>query len=263
MTPDAAGFFDRHYHLLRRLHSLAGIFPIGVYLFPHLGTNSSIVWGRWLNPTHLSDEQVAELGRMGYAAHPGVETFQHEVDFIHSLPALVLIEIGLLWLPIAFHALLGIYFATTGRSNIERYGYQGNWRYTLQRLSGYVGVVFIFMHIASLRFGWDFWGLMPQFDASAAASSTAEHFQESRLGTPFVSGFYLVGVLALVYHFANGLWTAAITWGLTISAGAQRRWGYVCAGVGIVLAAATVASVVGFSLLDAEHARHVEAMLRN
>ena len=29
--------------------------------------------------------------------------------------------------------------------------------------------------------------------------------------------FYLVGVLCCVYHLANGLWTAGITWGLWIS----------------------------------------------
>jgi succinate dehydrogenase / fumarate reductase, cytochrome b subunit len=42
---------------------------------------------------------------------------------------------------------------------------------------------------------------------------------------------YPLGILASCFHLANGLWTAAITWGLTISAGAQRRWGGVCAGV--------------------------------
>jgi succinate dehydrogenase / fumarate reductase cytochrome b subunit len=42
---------------------------------------------------------------------------------------------------------------------------------------------------------------------------------------------YPVGVVASCYHLANGFWTAAITWGLTISAGAQRRWGFVCGGV--------------------------------
>ncbi|MFM7133469.1 MAG: hypothetical protein ACKO0W_04040, partial [Planctomycetota bacterium] len=31
----SAGFLERHYHLLRRLHSLSGVFPIGVFLIPH------------------------------------------------------------------------------------------------------------------------------------------------------------------------------------------------------------------------------------
>jgi succinate dehydrogenase / fumarate reductase cytochrome b subunit len=42
---------------------------------------------------------------------------------------------------------------------------------------------------------------------------------------------YPLGILASCFHLANGFWTAGITWGLTISAAAQRRWGYVCAGL--------------------------------
>ena len=42
---------------------------------------------------------------------------------------------------------------------------------------------------------------------------------------------YPIGILASCYHLANGFWTAAITWGLTVSAAAQRRWGFACAGL--------------------------------
>ena len=42
---------------------------------------------------------------------------------------------------------------------------------------------------------------------------------------------YPIGILASCYHLANGFWTAAITWGLTISNGAIKRWGYVCVGI--------------------------------
>jgi succinate dehydrogenase / fumarate reductase cytochrome b subunit len=236
-------FLDRHYFLLRRLHSLAGIIPIGLFLLFHLTTNSSIVWGYWLNePAH---------------GDAGVETFQHEVNFIHDLPALVLLEIFVLFVPIAFHALLGIWFALTGRINVATYGYGDNWRYTLQRLTGYLGVVFIFMHITSLRFGWSYGGLMPSFDPAHASSSTAIHFQDGAWGW-FITVFYFVCVLALVFHLSNGLWTAALTWGLTISEEAQKRWGYVCAVVGLVLGLATVLAVYGFTALDVEGAREVE-----
>ncbi len=247
MSNRQAGFFDRHYFLLRRLHSLSGIFPIGAFLLVHLTTNASIVWGDWLNPAHHG--------------HAGVETFQHEVDFIYNLPALVLMEWGLLFFPIIFHSVLGMYFAFSGRTNVDRYPYQKNWRYTLQRISGYLGVVFIIMHITSLRFGVTYWNLMPAFDGDAASSSTAAHFQNGVWGW-VASIFYLVCVLALVFHFANGLWTAAITWGLTISVQAQRRWGVVCAVVGVALGAATVMAVIGFSTLDIDQARDVEQAIK-
>jgi succinate dehydrogenase / fumarate reductase cytochrome b subunit len=48
--------------------------------------------------------------------------------------------------------------------------------------------------------------------------------------------FYLVGVLACVYHLANGLWTAGITWGLWISPMAQARASRVCAAIGVLIA---------------------------
>lgn len=240
----SAAFLDRHYLLLRRLHSLTGVFPIGAFLVPHLVTNSSIVWGRWFNPSRHGDA--------------GVETFQHEVDFIHDLPALVVLEFGLIWAPLAFHAILGVVFARTGRFNVGRYPYGGNWRYTLQRITGYVGLLFIIMHVTSLRFGLKWWGLAPGFDAARAASTTGEHFQEGAWGVPFAAVFYLAGVLSLVFHFANGLWTAAITWGLTVAVPAQRRWGRLCAAIGLLLAAAGVAAVVGFSMLDLDQAARIE-----
>ena len=251
-TP-AAGvpFLERHYHLLRRLHSASGIFPIGLFLIPHLTTNSSIVWGEALNA-----KKYAQLGD-GAA---GIATFQHEVDFIHDLPALIFVEIFVLWLPIAYHAILGVYFARSGKSNTDRYGYQGNWRYSAQRLTGYLGVLFIFMHISSLRWGFTYGGLMPSFDAAHAASTTAEHLQGGLF--PFFNAlFYAVCVMALVFHFANGLWTAGITWGLTISRQAQQRWGFVCAAIGIGLGAAGMTAITGFATLSPEEARKVEANL--
>jgi len=239
----AEPFVQRHYFLLRRLHSLTGVAPIGLFLFPHLATNSSIVWGRFIGDPSYGDG--------------GVESFQHEVNFIHNLPFLFFIEMFALWLPIAFHAILGVWFARTGRSNVKHYSWSANRRYTLQRLSGYLGVVFIFLHLASLRFGITFGGLFPTFDPVHAASSTALHFGDGLPGL-LRAAFYLVCVLALVYHFANGLWTAAITWGLTISAGAQRRFAYVCVAVGLLLGAAGVTAVLGFASLDPVKAREIE-----
>jgi succinate dehydrogenase / fumarate reductase cytochrome b subunit len=253
-SSQAVPFIEKHYHLLRRLHSLSGIFPIGLFLIPHLTTNSSIIWGDAFNAKKYA--QYAEIG----AGTAGVATFQHEVDFIHNLPALIFVEIFVLWLPIAYHAILGVYFARSGKSNTERYGYQGNWRYSAQRLTGYLGVLFIFMHISSLRWGWTFGGLMPSFDPHAAASTTAIHLQGG-IFPYFNAAFYAVCVSALVFHFANGLWTAAITWGLTISKQAQQRWGAVCAAIGLGLGAAGMTAVVGFATLDVDTAQRTEAAI--
>jgi succinate dehydrogenase / fumarate reductase, cytochrome b subunit len=255
-VPRSDAFLDRHYFLLRRLHSLTGVVPIGVFLVSHLLTNSSIVWG--MLDTRHGDDLTAR----------GVGTFQHEVNFIHGIPFLLLTEVFGLWVPIAFHSILGLYYASTGRSNTARYSYQANRRYALQRVSGYLGIAFIFYHVATLRWGWAF--LVPggaRWSSDYAASTMAQAIRGGTTGLTaaglLVAAFYMLGVTLLVFHFANGLWTAAITWGLTVSRGAQRRWGYVCAGLGTAMMGLAWAAVLGFALLDpAEARRHEEAFLQ-
>jgi len=251
-APRAGSFIERHYFLLRRLHSASGIFPIGLFLIPHLTTNSSIVWGQLFNA-----KRYAALG----AGAAGVATFQHEVDFIHNLPALIFIEIFVLWLPIAFHAGLGVYFARTGMGNYSRYAYQDNMRYALQRITGYIGVAFIFLHIASLRWGWTFGGLLPTFDPAYASSSVATHMQDGLLGGT-IAILYLICVLSVVFHFANGLWTLGITWGIWTSPAAMRRANAVSVVVGLLLAVAGLGSLAGLQAVDVDQARATEEWMQ-
>ena len=56
-------FLDRHYHLIRRLHSLSGVFPIGLFLIPHLTTNSSILWGKALNGSKFADRGITDTAQ--------------------------------------------------------------------------------------------------------------------------------------------------------------------------------------------------------
>lgn len=249
MADSAKPFLERNYFLFRRLHSLSGIVPIGVFLISHLLTNSSVVWG-------LTDSRKAGTG------HAGVATFQHEVDFIHSIPFLLIIEVSL-WGAIAFHSILGVFYAMSGKGNTHRYAYQDNFRYTLQRISGYLGILFILYHVATLRWGMTF--LIPggtEWSAEFAASTMAKILRGGSDGITMpavlIAIGYFLGISLLVFHFANGLWTAAITWGLTLSASAQKRWGMACAGLGAGLMAMACASLFGFLLLDPAKALEAE-----
>lgn len=260
-------FLDKHHFILRRLHSLTGIFPVGIFLIPHLTTNSSILWGS-LNKRaddSLDKIPVDVLAADQSAFGRAVATFWHEVQFINDLPLLLLIEISL-WSAIAFHSAFGVVYAVSGKGNTGKYKYQSNWRYTLQRWTGYFGIFFIFYHVATLRWQWNW--LVPGgtvWDHNYASATTAAAIQGGMDGMTIpgllVSLFYMLGVTALVFHFANGLWTAAITWGLTVTAKAQQRWGYVCAALGTGLMVAGWASVVGFATLDADEAWKLEAAL--
>lgn len=221
---DPRDFFTRHHFLLRRLHSLSGIVPIGIFVCFHLFTNMQMMLG----------------------------TFQHEVDWIHSQPALLFAEIGILWLPLAFHAGLGFWYAFTGRGNTGQYRYAANWRYSMQRWTGYLAFLFIFWHVATLRWRWDFFGFYtPFFTHALTPEGQVIPFAHQATAIAMQSGFYivavayLIGVYSAVFHFANGLWTAAITWGLTLTVAAQKRWGYVCLLVGVTLGLFSAGSFVG------------------
>lgn len=254
------GFLEKHHFLLRRLHSLTGIIPIGVFLIAHLTTNSSLAWGKWGLRGEMP-ELAVQAGGWAY--------FWKEVRWINQqVPHLLLIEIAL-WGAIAFHSILGVYYARTGKSNTAAYAYQDNWRYKWQRLSGYVGILFIFYHVATLRWGWTF--LIPPFDGSvkwsheASVSSLAAALRggygDVTIWGVLVSLLYFSGITLLVFHFANGLWTSAITWGLTISRKAQQRWGVACAGLGAALMLMAWSSLIAAVLTNPNDARKVEQKL--
>jgi succinate dehydrogenase / fumarate reductase cytochrome b subunit len=267
-------FLEKHDFLLRRLHSITGVLPVGLFLITHLLTNSSIVWGLLDARQRDHAAGAARLAGPDAAAHGGVAAFQHEVNFIHSLPFLYIIEIFGLWLPILFHSVYGFYIIKTGRSNVHRYRYGANWRYSLQRISGWVGFVFIFYHVATLRWGWTF--LVPggtRWTSEYAASTLAAAIQGTNWESATATGggmtvmglavavLYMLGVSLLVFHFANGLWTWAITWGLTVSRAAQRRWGYACVGLGAGLMVLSWAAIAGFVTLDVKRTAPLEREL--
>ncbi|MEM0983883.1 MAG: hypothetical protein AAGI17_08030 [Planctomycetota bacterium] len=254
---ESKSFFEQHHFLLRRLHSLTGIVPIGVFLIAHLTTNSSLAWGKFASRGEADSYSV-----LGGGAH----YFQEEVHWINtSVPHLFLIEVTL-WVSIGFHSLLGVYYATSGKQNLQRYAYQDNWRYSLQRWSGYIGILFILYHIATLRWGWSF--LVPggtewshHFSASTLAAALKGSYEGITAMGIAVSALYFAGITMLVYHFANGLWTAAITWGLTISKNAQQRWGYVCAALGVGLMLGAWSALGAAIALDPNEAAEIELEL--
>jgi succinate dehydrogenase / fumarate reductase cytochrome b subunit len=230
-------FLIRHEFLIRRLHSLTGIVPLGAYMCVHLLTNASL-----LN---------------------GVSTFQRAVFQIHSLGRLLpIVEWGFIFTPLLFHGLLGIWIARTGKSNVSQYPYAANRRYTWQRWTGLIALVFLLTHVFHLHGWFHFHGWleyiaeplgMARFRPYNAASTLA-----LALDGVVWPAFYAVGVLACVYHLANGLWTAGITWGLWVSPRAQRRASQVCAVFGVLLAIVGMSALAGAMRIDPVAAQQVE-----
>lgn len=200
---------DRTYFTLKRLHSLTGVVPIGLFLVEHLYTNS-----RALQGPAAFDTAAADLARM---------------------PFVVLIEALGIWLPILFHMVLGILISTTGQSTIGRHGYARNWQYTLQRASGILLVFYLLYHTWALR-----------FDRHYLHSASAYEYVSHHLAHPAVLAFYLLGTVAACYHFGNGLFGFAIHWGLATSRAGQRRIAAAGLAVFIALSLLGVGALFGF-----------------
>ena len=79
----------------------------------------------------------------------------------------------------------------------------------------------------------------------------------------WIKVIYAVGLLAVVYHFANGLWTQGITWGLWTSASAQRRAGWVSVVVGVGLTVVGFSALWGMWTVDVEQATKIENAMQS
>jgi succinate dehydrogenase / fumarate reductase cytochrome b subunit len=138
------------------------------------------------------------------------------------MPLLGLFVWVLIFLPIIFHTIYGLWLTKQGRSNVKQYPFGKNVFYLFQRISGLVLIAFLIFHITAMK-GW--WSPNLKFDPWRATETTVAHINASWIIAFFV---YPLGILAASFHLAYGFWTAAITWGLAITSAAQRRWRWVC-----------------------------------
>jgi succinate dehydrogenase / fumarate reductase cytochrome b subunit len=200
---------DRTYFTLKRLHSLTGVVPVGLFLLEHMYTNA-----RSLQGAEAFDQAAADLAR---------------------LPFVVLLEALGIWLPILFHMVVGILISTTAQANVGRHGYARNWQYTLQRASGILLVFYLLYHTWALRFD-------PHYLQSASAYDYVNH----HLSDPAVMAFYVLGTVAACYHFGNGLFGFAIHWGLVTGRKAQQNMARLGLAVFVGLSLVGVAALFGF-----------------
>ena len=67
------------------------------------------------------------------------------------LPFRYALEIFIIFLPILYHAIYGLYIAFTAKNNAVSYGYFRNWMFVFQRISGIVTLIFISWHVWETR----------------------------------------------------------------------------------------------------------------
>lgn len=192
----------------RRLHSLFGVVPIGLFLIVHLTVN--------------------------HFATSGVASFNKAANFMESLPFVRVLEWILIYLPLLFHAIYGLYIAFTATNNVGRLGFFRNWMYLLQRITGVITLIFLAWHVWETRI--------------AMAFGAALNFQMMQhiLSSPFMFGFYLVGVISTIFHFSNGLWSFMVSWGITVSPRSQVISTYVTIIIFILLSIVGIQAMFAF-----------------
>ncbi len=198
--------------ILRRLHSLTGIVPVGAFLLEHILVSNATAIG-------------------------GPDAYARQVSFLGNLPLVFFLELFGIWLPIAFHALYGFYIWYQGEGNTISYPWTGNWMYTAQRWTGAIAFAYILWHTWTMRFSG--------IDLHAYPNASFGKVQSEVLQAPLFL-FYVVGLIAASWHFAYGIWLFCAKWGIVSGEKARRRFLRVCLIFFFVLTGVGLASLASF-----------------
>jgi succinate dehydrogenase / fumarate reductase cytochrome b subunit len=203
---------ENPHFILRRLHSLFGLVPVGAFLIFHVWENSQARFGM----EYYNEEVVGALQRLNY---------------------LVFLEIFVILLPLVFHAGYGLVILAGGKPDLFRYRYLHNRMYMLQRVSGVGILLFLILHVGWTRI-WAMW-------EPAVKTNLFGHMHDL-LSNPMNLTAYVLGLLLSVFHLGNGLWTTGIAWGVTTTPRSQQLSFVVCMGLTLVLAAMGLHGLLGF-----------------
>lgn len=175
--------------MLKKLHSLSGVLPLGVFVVLHLWITASVVGSR-----AVYDRQIGLI-------HSGV---------LGVLEPLVIA-------PLFFHGIYGVIRALGPRD--PDHAYESDVHATLQRISGVVVLVFISLHV------WEFRGPTWTQGLSESAYSTklVQDLSSTRYGVPWIALGYIAGMAGSLFHLVNGMTSFCTRWGYTASKAAQGR----------------------------------------
>lgn len=195
-------------YLLRKLHSLSGIIPVGAFLAEHFWSNSAV-----LVSAQKYDDVSQEL---------------------QTIPFRLIVEWGGIFLPILFHGVYGIYIWVQGKSNVSQYPWVGNWMYTFQRYTGLIAFAYIGWHLYTER--W----------LTHGRSTYATVVQD--LSHPMYLAFFAIGIVASSFHLGVGIWNFLCKWGLAATVQAQRAAGRLGVVVGFTFSLVGILILLSFRL---------------
>jgi len=185
---------NRESFFWHKVHSLTGIIPVGFYMVQHLTLNSF------------------SLG--------GADKFNGVIGFFEAMPKhiLIVLEVFVIWLPLVFHAIYGIFIVGRAQQNFigSKYGWSQNRMYWLQRASGVYLLFFLAIHVS-----------MTTIRKYVTNNPEVIMFNEWHMKLTSFGGlwliFYVLGITTASYHLAYGIWNFCIRWGITVSDAAQVR----------------------------------------
>src|SRR4029078_711395 len=203
--------------LLRKLHQITGIVPLGVFFAVHMYTNST--------------------------AMSGARVFNEHVQDIHNMPYLLFVETLGIFVPLLYHSVYGIIISREARPNIGSYSYARNWFYLVQRISGAFLFFFLLFHILNFRFG-----MIPGLNTTPVAGHADLAFTivSHEFQNDIIFFIYVLGVLATAWHLAYGIWLFVVDWGIVIGEKAQKVVLYACIGLAVFLGAVGINAAAAF-----------------
>lgn len=194
--------------LLRRIHSITGIFPVGIFLVYHLFTQLYL--------------------------HSGAEVYNEHTNAFYDSPMAMLLLAIFVYIPLFFHSIYGLKLSNS-LLNVSEVGAQTEYRYLanvlywLQRLSGVGVFLFIGAHLTMTQ-------LITRIEGEYGMHY--EHLQAGFLNPDsglVTLAVYVLGILGASFHFSNGINTFCITWGITLTPLSQKMVRNFSIGVFIAL----------------------------
>ncbi len=206
---------SREDFVMHRIHSLTGVMPVGYYMAQHLTLNTFSIGGP--------------------------DKFNGVIEFFEGMPKhfLLAMEVLMIWLPLLFHAVYGLFIISRAENNYftTKYKWSQNRMFFFQRLSGLLVFAFLIVHVCSTT-----------VYKYATGNSEAIKFNawHDKMHNPVWLLFYVVGIAAASYHLGYGLWNFCIRWGITVTDAAQIRIQKISAVVFVGLTLMGWAALAGF-----------------
>jgi succinate dehydrogenase / fumarate reductase cytochrome b subunit len=137
-----------------------------------------------------------------------------------------------------YHAVYGLYVAFQAKNNVNNFSTFRNYMFMLQRVTGVITFVFVTWHV------WETRIQKALYDYSSV--QLAKHMS-LLLQNNVILILYIIGVIAAVFHFSNGIWSFLVSWGVTVGPRAQYVSTWVLGVVFVVVSYLGISAALAFA----------------